>query len=232
MTGMSLLDVLRGVMLDPAEQAAYNADPRAYLAQFGFGDVDPADLSEAVGLVADTLPPDQAQAALSSTVTGTDSSFGDVTADFDAEPGGAPAAPAGGDDPGPAGDEPTVDDDVGGDDVTALSFGEGGDLDDDTFEDAAADGSDLGGHGLGDVGDDHAAHDVDDDLGHADDHDLDDVLGHHLGDHDVDDGLDHHLDDVDDHGLHHPHDGPGLHADDVDDDLASGDPDDFDIGSF
>src|SRR5690606_7699299 len=265
MTGMSLLDVLRGVMLDPAEQAAYNADPRAYLAQFGFGDVDPADLSEAVGLVADTLPPDQAQAALSSTVTGTDSSFGDVTADFDAEPGGAPAAPAGGDDPGPAGDEPTVDDDVGGDDVTALSFGEGGDLDDDTFEDAADDGADLGGHDLADVGQDHAAHDVDDDLGHADDHDLDHVLGHHLGDHDVDNGLDHHPADVagpaddpdtadvlrhhlgdahadyglDHHradgragGLHHPHDGPGLHTDDVDDDLASGDPDDSDIGSF
>ena len=31
MDGMSLLDVLRGVMLDPAEQAAYNADPAAYL---------------------------------------------------------------------------------------------------------------------------------------------------------------------------------------------------------
>src|SRR5690606_41405291 len=115
---------------------------------------------------------------------------------------------------------------------SALSFGEGGDLDDDTFEDAADDGSDLGGHGLGDVGDDHAAHDVDDDLGHADDHDLDDVLGHHLGDHDVDDGLDHHLDAVDDHGLHHPHDGPGLHADAVDDDLASADPDDRDLGSL
>ena len=63
MDGMSLLDVLRGVMLDPAEQAAYNADPAAYLGQYGYEDVDQADLSEAFGLVADTLPPDQAQAA-------------------------------------------------------------------------------------------------------------------------------------------------------------------------
>ena len=63
MDGMSLLDVLRGVMLDPAEQAAYSADPAVYLGRFGYDDVDPADLSEAFGLVADTLPPDLAQAA-------------------------------------------------------------------------------------------------------------------------------------------------------------------------
>lgn len=63
MDGMSLLDVLRGVMLDPAEQAAYRADPSAYLERFGYDDVEPADLSEAFGLVADTLPPAQAQAA-------------------------------------------------------------------------------------------------------------------------------------------------------------------------
>ena len=63
MDGMSLLDVLRGVMLDPAEQAAYSTDPAAYLERFGYDDVEPADLSEAFGLVADTLPPAQAQAA-------------------------------------------------------------------------------------------------------------------------------------------------------------------------
>src|SRR5688572_15341560 len=85
MDGMSLLDVLRGVMLDPAEQAAYNADPSAYLEQYGYDDVDPADLSEAFGLVADTLPPEQAQAAFSATATPDDSSFGAVTADFDGE---------------------------------------------------------------------------------------------------------------------------------------------------
>ena len=63
MNGMSLLDVLRGVMLDPAEQAVYEADPHAYLEQHGYQDVEDADLSEAFGLVADTLPADQAQAA-------------------------------------------------------------------------------------------------------------------------------------------------------------------------
>lgn len=63
MNGMSLLDVLRDVMLDPAEQAAYSADPGAYLARHGYADVDPAHLSEAFGLVADTLPAEQAQAA-------------------------------------------------------------------------------------------------------------------------------------------------------------------------
>ena len=98
MAGMSLLDVLRGVMLDPAEQAAYNADPSAYLGQYGYDDVDPADLSEAFGLVADTLPPEQAQAGLSVATTPDDSSFGAVTADFDGDAvvanGAAPAADA------------------------------------------------------------------------------------------------------------------------------------------
>jgi hypothetical protein len=85
MDGMSLLDVLRGVMLDPAEQAAYNADPSAYLERYGFEDVDPADLSEAFGLVADTLPPDQAQAGLSATAAPDGGSFGAVTSDFDGD---------------------------------------------------------------------------------------------------------------------------------------------------
>jgi hypothetical protein len=87
MDGMSLLDVLRGVMLDPAEQAAYNADPDAYLQRFGYDDVDPADLSEAFGLVADTLPPDQAQAAWQSAGASDNGTFGAVTADFDSEGG-------------------------------------------------------------------------------------------------------------------------------------------------
>src|SRR5918998_6642411 len=96
MDGMSLLDVLRGVMLDPAEQAAYNADPRAYLEQYGYDDVDPADLSEAFGLVADTLPPDQAQAAWSAATDPDDSTFGTVTQDFDGD-GGIDAATGGAD---------------------------------------------------------------------------------------------------------------------------------------
>src|SRR5262245_59041496 len=91
MDGMSLLDVLRGVMLDPAEQAAYNADPSAYLGRFGYDDVDPADLSEAFGLVADTLPPDQAQAAWAAASTPDGDAFGAVTADFDSDNGGEPS---------------------------------------------------------------------------------------------------------------------------------------------
>jgi hypothetical protein len=83
MDGMSLLDVLRGVMLDPAEQAAYNQNPTAYLQQYGYDDVDPADLSEAFGLVADTLPPEQAQAGLSATAAPEAATFGVVTPDFD-----------------------------------------------------------------------------------------------------------------------------------------------------
>jgi hypothetical protein len=90
MDGMSLLDVLRGVMLDPAEQAAYNADPGAYLGRYGYDDVDAADLSEAFGLVADTLPPDQAQAAWEAAATPDGGSFGPVTADFDNVGGPAP----------------------------------------------------------------------------------------------------------------------------------------------
>jgi hypothetical protein len=130
MDGMSLLDVLRGVMLDPAEQAAYHADPGAYLQQYGYDDVDPADLSEAFGLVADTLPPDQAQAAwaaashepfgaLGSEADGAAfDSHGLDAADLDADVLGDDA-------PGEAlGDESIVID-LDADDVASLSFGVG-----------------------------------------------------------------------------------------------------------
>ena len=83
MDGMSLLDVLRGVMLDPAEQAVYDADPGAYLEQYGYQDVDPADLSEAFGLVADTLPVEQAQAAWTGESGPEAPTLGDDTTDFD-----------------------------------------------------------------------------------------------------------------------------------------------------
>src|SRR5687768_9013121 len=83
MDGMSLLDVLRGVMLDPAEQAVYDADPGAYLEQYGYQDVDPADLSDAFGLVADTLPADQAMAAWTGESGPESPILGDDTSDFD-----------------------------------------------------------------------------------------------------------------------------------------------------
>src|SRR4030095_7079423 len=110
MDGMSLLDVLRGVMLDPAEQAAYNADPSAYLERFGYDDVDPADLSEALGLVPDTLPPAQAQAAWEPAATPDGDAFGAVTADFDSDNGvePPPEPDPGGGDGGGAGPGPEV----------------------------------------------------------------------------------------------------------------------------
>jgi hypothetical protein len=60
--GKSLLEILREVAVDPAEQAAL-ADMGAapYLARYGFHDVDVEDVREAVDLVADTLPPEVAQ---------------------------------------------------------------------------------------------------------------------------------------------------------------------------
>src|SRR5262245_28355895 len=197
MDGMSLLDVLRGVMLDPTEQAAYNADPSAYLERFGYDDVDPADLSEAFGLVADTLPPDQAQAAWEAASTPDGDAFGTVTPDFDSDNGaGAPAEP----DPGTEAEGP-------GDLVveTPLSFGQGeaddgppapaavehdagdggatapGDPDEspgpDGGEDAPSDGGGLDA-GFAEVADDFDDHDgdgIDDDYGGGQDADGDGI---------------------------------------------------------
>jgi hypothetical protein len=219
MDGMSLLDVLRGVMLDPAEQAAYNADPNAYLEQYGYDDVDPADLSEAFGLVADTLPADQAQAAMSAASPPDDTTFGTDTADFDVEPGfdDAGAAPADGvgdlDAPEPASLE--TDDEPGTE--PALSFGDGGgeadadDLDDPTF--------DEGGGALHDTGTDDAPAGIDtgldDDTGLDVDFGADSIGADGIGE--VDDQYGGGEDDLDD-GLDELADDPG--------------PEDLDIGSF
>jgi len=191
MDGMSLLDVLRGVMLDPAEQTAYNADPSAYLGRFGYDDVDPADLSEAFGLVADTLPPDQAQAAWEAASTPDGDAFGAVTADFDSDNGAEPP-------PGPD----TEGDLVGPGEVEAepaLSFGQGeaddgppvpaavepeaGDggttAPDDQFEPAAPEGGEAGvGEGSGlDAGYAEVADDFDDADGDGIDDDFDTGAG-------------------------------------------------------
>jgi hypothetical protein len=117
--GKPLLDVLRDVVLDPAEQAAFTADPATYLSQYGYDDVDTDDLSEAFGLVADTLPPDVAQAVAdaapspvpvpypSESIDGDDAfavgegdgaTFGDVNGDFDAVALGGPDTTPGVDD--------------------------------------------------------------------------------------------------------------------------------------
>ena len=129
MNGMSLLDVLRGVMLDPAEQAVYEADPHAYLEQYGYEDVEDADLSEAFGLVADTLPADQAQAAFTGEVGPDIPTLGGDTTDFD-EP---PPEVSDVDDASPAVDDDDLDDDIDDADDGAA---------DDGFDDAFGDGGD------------------------------------------------------------------------------------------
>ena len=231
MDGMSLLDVLRGVMLDPAEQAVYDADPGAYLEQYGYQDVDAADLSEAFGLVADTLPADQAMAAWTGESGPESPLLGDDTVDFDVGDPDSDALSPGDDAGDPAHDLDDLDthddlDDVG--DEPALSFG----LGDDDGSDAGDPGSDDLDADLGLFG--TAAPDDTDTIaadgaepGGAAEVDLDDAFGTFAGD--QDDGLG--LEDVD-HG----------HVDDVHDidDLAEIDglgpvddrPDELDIGSF
>lgn len=215
MDGMSLLDVLRGVMLDPAEQAAYNADPGAYLGQYGYDDVDPADLSEAFGLVADTLPPEQAQAAWSGAADPDGASFGSVTADFDGDAGISDGGTA---PPDIDVDAPEHPGEAEAEVEAPLSFGDGVDSDDPSFDEATDDAGDgLSGDDPGDGGDLDGSDPTDDldeiDFGAADE-------GGDLAFDTVDDGLDD-FDDTDDLG---EIDGLGDHGDPS--------PDELDIGSF
>jgi hypothetical protein len=83
--GKPLLDVLRDLMLDPDEQAAFADDPSRYLAQYGYEDVEADHLNEAFSLVADTLPPDVAQAVASTAPVATT-----APVDPDDGSGGAP----------------------------------------------------------------------------------------------------------------------------------------------
>lgn len=238
MDGMSLLDVLRGVMLDPAEQAAYNADPGAYLARYGYDDVDSADLSEAFGLVADTLPPEVAQAAWQASADHGDGSFGGVTPEFDSQVGvdAAPEPdaepPAGGDgEPEPAlsfgyGEADFTD--AGTADLTAAEAGAGSDdgavLDDASGGPTGTSGDDDGWDDVDDAGeaaaldDDEAAESLDD--GWDDDAALDQPLGSE----DDGFGLDHLSDDTS--GIDGLDDGDQL------DGLGDDSLDDTDIGSF
>ena len=62
MEGQPLLGVLRGLILDDGAQADFTADPSGYMQRAGYDDMSEDDLSEAVSLVADTLPPDVAHA--------------------------------------------------------------------------------------------------------------------------------------------------------------------------
>ena len=227
MDGMSLLDVLRGVMLDPAEQAAYNADPAAYLGQYGYGDVDPADLSEAFGLVADTLPPEQAQVAWQAASTPDGDAFGAVTADFDSDSGPEePAADLAGPDVAVS-DEPYTD--------TTLSFGQGEAADGPPAPDAVVPDPGEGLPGDGEPGDGALGPEAGpgDEAGDDGGFGLDADDG--LDDDGLDDGPDDYEDALDDGG----YDDGGLdddfgELDQIDglDELSIPGPDDSDIGSF
>ena len=209
--GKPLLDVLRDVVLDPAEQAAFTTDPATYLAQYGYDDVAADDLSEAFGLVADTLPPDVAQAVAAAAPApppvedddafavgeGEGATFGEVTGDFD-------AVALGGPDTSPALDpdddqSPLEGDEAGGFGAGSVSADLSTELDVDTdWADAEVPADDFGDDGLGGPDtftDDVAAAEADDyGRGVHDDGDVDD------------------LDDLDDGGLG---DDPGDFLDDV-----------------
>jgi len=58
----SFLGVARDLMLDADAKAAFGADPDGYLAARGFDGLSPADVTDAVGFVAETLPPGPAAA--------------------------------------------------------------------------------------------------------------------------------------------------------------------------
>lgn len=138
--GKSLLEILRQVAVDPAEQAALaetGAGP--YLARHGFPDVEVDDVREAVSLVADTLPPEVAQAlapvqselAPPADRTGPPqvAAFGDAAEDLErvlpdpADAGGTTGFGAGAAEP-----------------EASLTFGAGADLDPPAQDDIAGDG--------------------------------------------------------------------------------------------
>lgn len=91
----TLIDFLRSVAAEPAEHAAFRHDPEGYLSNHGYEGIHRDDALDAMSLVADTLPPAVA-ARLAADGNGLD-----------------PIAP--GPEPGPLarGPEPSFDDDFG-----------------------------------------------------------------------------------------------------------------------
>jgi hypothetical protein len=53
---MTFLDTARELLGDEHAKAAFARDPQGFLAERGFGDLDAADLADAVGFVAESLP--------------------------------------------------------------------------------------------------------------------------------------------------------------------------------
>jgi hypothetical protein len=162
MEGRPLLGVLRGLVLDGEEQADFAADPSGYMQRAGYDDVSADDMGEAIGLVADTLPPDVAHAVTTAAAGPEGEAAGDEgatgmlerLASIDAED--VPPLPI----PPPA--EPGDDVDDGLDDTDTLDDGGDatafGDVTTD-FDDAAAIDADAGADadGLADRDEDGAA---------------------------------------------------------------------------
>ena len=163
MEGTPLLDVMRGLILEPEAQADFAADPSGYMQRFGYDDVPEDDLREAVGLVADTLPPDVAHAVNTAAAAepGDDDAYGEgtvgllgristaevtesVVPDLDELPA---------DDAGP---DDGFDDDLAGDHDTTTFGDVTRDFDDDGSD---TDSNDADGDG---VPDDHDTDDIDD----------------------------------------------------------------------
>ncbi len=172
MEGTPLLDVMRGLILEPEAQADFAADPSGYMQRFGYDDVPEDDLREAVGLVADTLPPDVAHAvntAAAAEPGGDDFDEGavgllsristvEVTESVVPDLDDLPA------------DDAAYDDGSFGGDHDATTFG---DVTRDFDDDDVHDGDDDDGDDASDAGaDPHDAHDP------GDDHDLGDAGGH------------------------------------------------------
>jgi len=57
----TFLDLAQDLIHDSEAKAAFDADPEAFLAARGFADLSPADLADAVGFVAETLPAEAAR---------------------------------------------------------------------------------------------------------------------------------------------------------------------------
>jgi len=60
-SGATFLDLAQDLMVDAGAKAAFDADPDGFLAARGFDGLSPADVGDAVGFVADTLPADAAR---------------------------------------------------------------------------------------------------------------------------------------------------------------------------
>jgi hypothetical protein len=127
----TFLDMAQELMQDAAAKAAFDADPTGFLAARGFDGLSPDDLTDAVGFVAETLPPETAQA------------LADADADGDALARLAQVEPVVDEpaDPDDATDLPGVD---GFDDGDLLDRDDGTGEDDDGGEDDDEDEDDLG----------------------------------------------------------------------------------------